>query len=252
MEIKVAPSPKIISHQRKWFGLKPANLYFLNTNEEVRLSYAAITQYYKLIMTAEPNSEGFEYKTARSLIKDARGLVERAEKDWKKAQRSKNSFERVNVLSGLQADLASVRRKFYNLLKWRNNRIENKCSRIVLPAELQLIYTLDEINDFGQRLMNRLNSSYLYEDSEDKALLECVLETVLPRIWTKYVSNYQMTDSAESQGSIMTEIFEYIMIVIYRLNGKSSLTYFSELPSESVVAMIEDFEKYTACGDSTY
>lgn len=231
----------IIRKPKKWLRMRSVNLSFLETNAEAKLSYAAITHYHKLYMSVIKEGDEYGYNTARQLVKKSDDMMKQFAVDWRKAR--KDITKQKELMEALLAKLKVTRSAYYDLVKRHNNHLKKEDYPIVLPASLLLIYTLDELEDMGWRLMNRLNSSYLYEDSEDKQLLECVLNAIMPRIWVKYINAYSKDDNAESQSNIMTEIFEYILIIIYKINDGVSLNLFAKLPSITTEVLTEEFNK---------
>lgn len=243
--MKANLSIPVITHKpKKWFGLATINLDFLDVVPEAKFTYAAITSYYKIHMALDSNQDEFTYKEAKRLMERANQIVKKSKEDCKGI--AKGSLRQLKIVATMLVELRAIRYDFYSITK-RSKRYNSgwKNNLIALPQNLLLTYTLDEVSDIGSRLMNRLNSTHLYKDSEEseeRAILAHMLDVVMPRIWIKYVNTCQNTDKAEPYSKIMTEVLEYIFIMIYKIDNGVSLSQLTELPSMTVEVTAEHFK----------
>lgn len=223
-----------------FFGLRSTNPSILNDNLEIKTTYAAIVSYYKFYMRLDRNSKAHDAKTAKQIINRCDNSIRKAHLAWKRAKGDK--IEQTKIADRVLGSVREMRYKFYLLVSTYNKSMK-PADKEMLPTWMLLTYTLDEIRDFGGRLLHRIDSDYLYEGSKEKEQLYKLLETTLDSAWSKYLRATQQADDAGSASEVICNIFEYAMILIYKIDDGCELMHLSQLPSQTTKLIKVGFQQ---------
>ena len=104
-----------------------------------------------------------------------------------------------------------------------------------------LSYTLDELRDLGGNLLHRLDSNYLYEGSDHKGWLDGFINVGLDELWSKYLNETQQAGDSGEASHLIFNIFEYVIIALYKIDEDSELMRLSQLTSEKLGQVMDEF-----------
>jgi hypothetical protein len=227
--------PRLSTPQEKrkpkfFFGLISTNLSMLNNDFELKTTYASIVSYYKFYMALDRSSKAHDAKAAKKVISRCDSSLRKAHLAWKRAKGEK--IAQKKIVARILSSVKTMRYQFY-LLVSTYNKIMKPADKAILPTWMILTYTLDEIRDFGCRLLHRIDSNYLYDESKEKEQLYQFLEITLDSAWSKYLKETRQAGDAGSASKIIFSIFEYAIILIYKIDDGCNLMQFSQLQSET-------------------
>ena len=118
---------------------------------------------------------------------------------------------------------------------------------IELPNNLQLVYAVLEIKNIGQRVHNRIDSSYLYDDSKEKEVLKSMIDTDIDRMFSDYIMNINACSDPKElsiyRNAFVTKI-EYMLILFNKIEHWYSLHTFKHMPSNTTTALEQAFNEY--------
>lgn len=230
-----------VKRKPKWFfGLRSTNPSFLNNNFELQTTYSAIVSYYKFYMALNQDSKSHDTKAAKQIIRRCDSSFRKAHLAWKLAKG--DNVEQQKIVARILASVRKMRYQFYSLVSTYNEAMK-PANKGILPPWMLLTYTLDEIRDFGSRLLHRIDSNYLYEESKEKEQLYKLLESTLDSAWSKYLKATQQAGDVAAASKIICSIFEYAIILIYKIDDGCELMHFSQLPSQTTKQITVGFQQ---------
>lgn len=242
MQDKPMLPTRTINHKyapKEFLGLKSTNLLFLTTYPQIDFTYKSLINMCEIV--EQKNITRSSKNQAKTIVRKANECIKNL-----KNQESKLSGQYKLDDGTIQNSLDELKMHQHNA--WSALGLALKMSGAKeLPDGLQVAYAALELKSIANRVCNRLESNYLYDDAVEKEVAKLMRDVGIDSILSNYIQAAQ--DAQKNQAALMIHtnsvisIFEYMLILFNKIEGGYSMHSFRYLPSETKKALESEFER---------